>query len=90
MRGLNYVLNHWTTFGAIALEQPLIAMTVQRKVELPDQIPNVMQSGIHSLPPKRTVNVRGIAGYEESPDAQLCYLPVMDAKITAPMQSPRL
>ena len=68
------LLDHWTAFGAIAVEQLLIAVTVQDKVELPDQIPNVVQSGIHPLPAKWTVNVSGIAGYENTPDAQLCRL----------------
>ena len=83
------MLDHRTAFGAIALERPLIATTVPDKVELPDQIPNVMQSGIHPLPPKWTVNVRGVASYEDTPDAQLRYLPVMDAKIAAPAPSAR-
>jgi len=47
-----------------------------------------MQSGIHPLPPKWTVNVRGVASHEDTPDAQLCYLPVMDAKIAAPTPVP--
>src|SRR5690348_15024360 len=61
-------------------------MAMQGKVELPHQIPNVVQPGVHPLPPKWTVNVRRIAGDEDAPGAQLCYLAVMDPKIAAPVQ----
>src|SRR5580658_32279 len=39
---LNHMLDHWQAFGTIAVEQLLIAMTVQEEVELPDQIPGVV------------------------------------------------
>ena len=65
-------------------------MTAHGKVELPDQIPDVMQSGIHPLPAKWTVNVSSVAGYKDTPQAQLCHLAVMDAKIGAPVQGARL
>src|SRR5262249_39311700 len=71
---------------AIAVEQPLIAMTVQEEIKLPDQIPNIMQSGIHSLPTKRTMNVRSVARDEDTSVAQMRSVPVMDVKIAAPMQ----
>jgi hypothetical protein len=57
IRGPDDLLDHGTAFGAVALEQPLIATTAQDKIELPDQIPRVMPPGIHPLPPKGTVNV---------------------------------
>src|SRR5215472_13276046 len=49
-----------------------------------------MQSGIHPLPTERTVNVRGVAGDEDTADAHLSDLSVMDAKIAAPVQRARL
>jgi hypothetical protein len=84
--GFDDMLNHGTAFGAVALEQLLITVTVQDKVEFPDQIPNVMQSGVHSLSAKGTMNVGGITGDEHTPYAQLRNLSVMDAKIAAPVQ----
>ena len=42
LSGFDDMLDHRTAFGAITFEQFFIATTVQDKVELPDQIPNVM------------------------------------------------
>src|SRR5215472_12804138 len=81
IRGLDDVFDDRATFGAIALEQPVVAATVQDQIKLPDQVPHVMQSGIHPLPTEGTVNVRGVAGDEDTADAHLSDLPVMDAKV---------
>ena len=61
-------------------------MAVLEEIELPDQIPDVLQSGIHPLPSKCAMNVSGVAGYEDSSDAQSRCVPVMDAKIAAPVK----
>ena len=61
-------------------------MTAQEKIEFPDQVPGVMQSGIHALTAEGAVNVGGITGDEDTPDAQLPDMPVMDMKVTAPVQ----
>jgi hypothetical protein len=49
-----------------------------------------MQSRVHPLSPEWAVNVGGVASYEDTPYAQLCYLAVMDAKIAAPVQGASL
>jgi len=49
IRGLDNVSNYGDALGGIAVEQFLIAMATQKKLELPDQIPNVMQPGVHPL-----------------------------------------
>ena len=86
----NDLLDYRKAFGAIAVEQLLIAMTAQEKVELPNQVPNIMQPGIHPLPAKGAVNVSRVPGYEDASDAQLRCVPVMDAKIAAPVKGVRL
>src|SRR5262249_10177969 len=60
------------------------------KVELPDQIPHIMQARIHLLPTKWVMNVSRVASDEDTSAAQPRYLPVMDAKIAAPVQDARL
>jgi hypothetical protein len=86
IRGLDDILNDRKTLGTVAIEQPFIAMVMKEKVKLPDQVPNIMEPSIHSLPTKRAMNVSSIPSDEDSPDSQLCRLAVMDAKIAAPVQ----
>jgi len=74
------IFNYGSAFGAVALKQLLIAMTAQHKLELPNQIPDIMQPGIHPLPTKGAVNMSGIAGDEETPDAQMRHLAMVNAK----------
>jgi len=81
IRGLNNIFYYRKTFSAIAVEQLLIAVTMQKRVDLPDQIPNVMQASIHPLPAKKTMNVSRIAGDENTAFSQPCYQAVMDTKI---------
>ena len=50
------------------------------------QVPDVVQPRIHPLPPKRAMNVSGVPGYEDTSHAQLRYVPVMDAKVAAPVK----
>jgi hypothetical protein len=40
-----------TTFGAIAVEQLLIAVTAQEKVELPNQVPHILHPVFMPCPP---------------------------------------
>jgi len=47
-----------------------------------------MQSGIHPLPTKRAMNVSSVASDEDTSDAQMRDVPVMDAKIAAPTPVP--
>ena len=60
-------------------------VALEKEVELPEQIPNVMQSRVHPLPAKWTMNMSGIAGNENAAFAQPRCLAVMDAKIGAPV-----
>src|SRR5215475_13652104 len=70
----------------VAVEQWLTSVPTQHKIEFPGQIPNILQTGVHSLTAKWAVNVRGISADEEAADAQLCHMAMVDAKITAPTQ----
>ena len=88
--GLDDRPNYRKAFGAVAVEQLLVAVAMQREVELPNQIPNVLKSGIHALPAKRAVNVSGVPGYEDPSDTQLRRMTVMDVKIAAPVEGVRL
>jgi hypothetical protein len=84
--GLNDILDYRNSLGGIAIEQLFIAVTFQVKIELPDQVPNVMKSRIHSLAPKWTMNVSGIPSYEDPSDAQLPRVSVMNAKVATPVK----
>src|SRR5262249_47883966 len=53
-------------------------------------IPDIVQSGIHALTAKRAVNVSSVACQEDPPDAQLGNVPVVNAKVAAPMEPARL
>src|SRR6185312_2767979 len=86
---LDHVLDDRNAFRGVALEQMLISMAAQHEVKLPYQIPDVMQSSIHTLSTKRTVYVGGVASDKESPHAQLSDMAVMDTKISAPIQGER-
>ena len=88
--GLDDLLDHRQALGAVAVEQPLVAVAVQDEVELPGQVPDVVQAGVHPLAAERAVDVRGVAGDEDPPDAQLRDVPVMDAEVAAPVQGARL
>src|SRR5262249_6091671 len=86
MSGLDDLLDYWKTFGAIAVEQPLMPAAAQKEIEFPDEIPNIVKPRIHPLPAKWTMNVRRIASDEEPPDAQMRDVPMMDAKVAAPVK----
>ena len=90
MRRLDDVPDHGEPFGRVAAEQRLVAPAAQREVELPDEVPGVVQPGVHSLAAERAVDVRGVAGDEHPPDAQLRRVPVMDAEVAAPVEGLRL
>src|SRR5215472_6538112 len=90
MSGFNDALDYRNAFGGIAVEQPLITVTAQVKVKLPNQIPNIMQPGIHALPAKRAMDVGRVASNEDASYAQLGDVPVMNAKVTAPVKRARL
>ena len=90
VRRLDDLLDHRHAFGAVALEQPIVAAAVQDEIELPDQVPRVMQTGIHPLSTVRTVNVRRVAGDEHPSHAQLRGVPMMDAEVAAPVHRERL
>src|SRR5581483_2098490 len=65
-------------------------MTAQKEIELPCEIPNVVQAGIHPLATERAVNMSSIPCDKNSANTQFCCLAMMDAKIAAPVQSVRL
>src|SRR5262249_51872918 len=90
MGGVNNLLDYWKTFSAIAVEQPLVPATAQKKIEFPDEIPNIVEPSIHPLPTKWAMNVRRITSDEEPSDAQMRDVPVMDAEVAAPVKSARL
>jgi hypothetical protein len=79
------MLYYWYAFSAIAVEQLLIATTVQEKIELPNQVPDIVQSSIHPLPAKGAMDVSSIPSYEDTSDAQLRCVPMMNVKIAAPV-----
>ena len=64
MSGVDDLLDHWKTFGAVAVEQAIVSAAAQKKIELPDEIPSIMEPSIHPLPTKGAMNVRSIAGDE--------------------------
>jgi hypothetical protein len=90
MGGLDDLLDNWQPFGAVAVEQPLIPATTQEEVELPDEVPNIVQPRIHALSTKWAMNVSGVAGDEDTADPHLRDVPVMDAKVAAPVKRARL
>src|ERR1039457_3407860 len=85
---LDDIFNYGNALSAVAVEQFLVAMTLEKEIELPDQIPNVVQAGIHPLPAKWTVNVRRVARNKNTALTQASHLAVMDVKIAAPVESP--
>src|SRR5579862_491640 len=84
--GPDHVLDYRKAFGAIAVEQLLVAAAVQIKVKLPDQIPNIMQPGIHALPAERAVNMSSIPSDKKTSDPQQRRVPMMNAKIAGPVK----
>src|SRR5205823_14741772 len=84
------LINQLQAFCDVVVQQLLMTTTVQEKVELPDQIPHIMESRIHSPATKGAMNVGRVASEEDTAAAQPRYLPLMDAKIAAPVQGVRL
>ena len=68
----------------------IVSVAAKEKVELPDQVPNIMQPRIHALPAKWAVNVSGVASNEHASDAKLGGVAMMNAEIAAPMKSVRI
>ena len=65
-------------------------LAVHGEVELPGKVPDVVESSVHSLPSKWTVNMRSVAGDEHASDAKLGGLAMMDLEVAAPVQGLRL
>src|SRR5436190_22169209 len=90
MSRLDDTLDDRQPFDAITVEQVLIPSPAQEKIHFPDEVPNIVQPRIHPLPSKWAMNVGGITGDEDASNAELRDVPVMDAKIAAPVKRARL
>src|SRR5258708_5154152 len=90
MGGTNDALDDGAPFGAVAVQQLLAPAAAHCQIELPDQVPCVLQARIHSLPAKRAVDMRRVASQEDSAVAQTGHLAVMDAEKATPMYGARL
>ena len=86
IRGLDDRLDHRPPLGGVTVEQRFGGVTAHGQIELPDQIPDILQSGVHPLSAEGTMNVCRVAGQKNPADAQLRRLPMMDAEIAAPVQ----
>jgi hypothetical protein len=84
MRGMDYALDNWTPFCAVTIKELLAPATTDSETQLPDQIPNILQSGIHSLSAEWAMNVRCIAGDEYPPHVHSSYVTMMNVEIAAP------
>src|SRR5882724_2317617 len=89
MSRLDDALDDRQPLDAITVEQPLIPLPAQEKIQFPGEVPNIVQPSIHPLSAKRAMNVGGIAGDEDASNAQLRDVPVMDAKVAAPVKRAR-
>src|SRR5579859_5241934 len=78
VRQVDDSLDDGAALGGIAIEQWLGPMTADGEVELPDEIPRVLEPRIHALATERAMNVGGIAGDEDAADAHLVHLAVMN------------
>src|SRR5262249_27700359 len=86
MRGFDYTLDNRTVFSRVAIKQLPACAATNGEMQLPNQIPNVLQSGIHSLPTEWAMNVRCVAGDEDPPHVHSRYVTVMHSEIAAPAQ----
>jgi hypothetical protein len=87
---LDHGLDHRAALGAVGLQQRPVGVTTNDEVELPGQIPDVVEPGVHALSAEWTVNVRGVAGDEDASDTEPRHLAVMRVEIAAPVQRARL
>src|SRR5262249_19723178 len=84
------LLDDRAALGGVAIEQLAVRSASHNKIEFPHKVPNILQSGIHSLASKRAVNVGRVTSNEHVPDPQSPSLSVMDSKITTPPHGQRL
>src|SRR5262249_20091850 len=90
VRGPDDLPDHRPSLGAVGVEEPAAGAAAQDEIELPGEVPGVLQPRVHSLPAERAVDVGGIARHEEAADSQVRDVPVMNAEIAAPEYGARL
>src|SRR6516165_9231621 len=69
---------------AVAVEQRFAARAVNHQRELPGQVECVLHAGVHALAAGRAVDVRSIAGEEDTAPAVLRNLAAIDAEASEP------
>ena len=55
--------------GVVTVQQPVRCPTVECARQLPAQVDRVLDAQVESLPARRRMNVRGIAGQQHPADA---------------------